>query len=313
MSQATSAKVLADSISPDGVRLVTLECVYPRIIHAEMMTHRVFSRNAASSRAIPVQKMITAVQEDPYIPTVWGLNQKGMQSEQFLEDPREIEKARALWLQARDAAVGNAERLLDVGIHKQWVNRLLEPFHWYTCIITATEWTNFFNLRCNPMAHPEIKLAAELMRDAMEKSTPAMLDYGQWHLPLVAEEDWDQLILKDPAHPPAIQQMACKVSVGRCARVSYLTHDGKRDPQADVELHDRLLEAGHMSPFEHVARPMNPESDEWLREGLAGGSLRGCKPYEPMHMIYWCGNFRGWVQYRKTIPGEADILGKEQT
>jgi thymidylate synthase ThyX len=299
---ATSARVLADSISPDGVRLTTLECIYPRIIHAEMMTHRVFSRNAASSRAIPVQKMIAAVQEDPYVPSVWGINQKGMQSEKFLDDPGEVMKARVLWLRARDAAVEKAERLLDVGIHKQWVNRLLEPFHWYTCIITATEWDNFFNLRNHPAAHPEIKLVAELILEAKINSTPKSLNYGEWHLPLIDETDYIQVAKHVQRDEVSVVPSLCKVSVGRCARVSYLTHDGRRDPKADIELHDRLLEAGHMSPFEHVARPMTSAEQRSLtpfgeldRDGQSDS-------------IPFSGNFRGWVQYRKTIPYEDNIL-----
>lgn len=290
---ATSAKVLADSISPEGVRLTTLECVYPRIVHAEMMTHRMFSRNAASSRAIPVQKMISAVQDDPYVPTSWGKNQKGMQAEQDLT-PEEAYTARQRWLWARDSAVSHATALLELGLHKQLVNRLLEPFHWYTCIITATEWANFFNLRCNPMAHPEIKRAAELMLYAMQSSAPRLLNYGQWHTPLVGEDEAAQILEEEELRgwTTCDHNMIARVSVGRCARVSYLTHDGKRDPVEDVKLADRLLEAGHMSPFEHVARPMTLE-----------------EAAEFDHTIGFCGNLRGWVQYRKTIPHEADVLG----
>lgn len=138
----TQAKIIRDSIAPNGIRLTSLECVYPRIIHAEVMTHRVFSRNAASSRAIPVQKMIRMVQENPYVPSSWGTNQKGMQAGEDL-DERDASKARDTWLHARDAAVSYAEKLLDVGVHKQLTNRLLEPFLWYTCLITATEWNNW--------------------------------------------------------------------------------------------------------------------------------------------------------------------------
>jgi len=297
-----SAKILADSISHDGVRLTTLEVTFPRIVLAEFNTHRVFSRNSASSRAIPVGKMIKMVEENPYIPTHWGKNQKGMQAEEEVDEGAKMAAPR-LWLQARDAAVEKAKQLLSLDVHKQITNRLLEPFMWHTVIVTATEWDNFYHLRCNPMAHPEIKLAADLMFDAMEKSTPTALDYGQWHMPLVSNADFEEMILADPTHPTLVQERLCKVSVGRCARVSYLTHDGKRDPQADIELHDRLLEAGHMSPFEHVARPMTSAEQRSLtpfgeldRDGQSDS-------------IPFSGNFRGWVQYRKTIPHEEDILG----
>lgn len=284
-----SAKVLADSISPDRVRLTTLEVTFPRIVLAEFNTHRVFSRNSASSRAIPVEKMIKMVEDDPYIPTHWGKNQKGMQAEVELSKDEQA-TAVSWWLGARSKAIESAKALLAVGVHKQITNRLLEPFMWHTVIVTATEWKNFFHLRCNPMAHPEIKLAAELMRDAMMESTPTVLGYGQWHLPLVVGvelkasafgSDWT---VRD-------YDYWCKVSVGRCAAVTYLNH-GKRAPQADIARHDKLLEAGHMSPFEHVARPMTLE-----------------EAAEFDHTIGFCGNLRGWVQYRKTIPHEADVLG----
>lgn len=304
---SASVTVLEDSLSPDGVRLTTLMCRYPRIIHAEMMTHRVFSRSAASSRAIPVAKMIAAIQRDPYIPSCWGRDQPGMQSEQFFEDPHEIDKAESLWLHARDQAVAQAEKLLDMGVHKQWVNRLLEPFHWYTCLITATEWSNFFHLRCHPAAHPEIRRVAELMRDALEKSTPLGLDYGQWHLPLCPE-------LGESANQyPSKKEDAdywCKISVGRCARVSYLTHDGKRDPQADVALAERLLEAGHTSPFEHVARPATVHDLNSCDQAYLDFMVkRGPESARTMCSTKFFGNFRGWVQLRKEVPYEADILG----
>jgi thymidylate synthase ThyX len=300
-----SAKIIADSVSPDGVRLTTIECVYPRIIHAEMMTHRVFSRNAASSRAIPVEKMIRMVEENPYIPTHWGKNQKGMQADEELSI--EHQKAATVeWLHARDEAIYRAQKILTIGVHKQITNRLLEPFLWYTCIITFTEWTNFSNLRCNKHAHPEIKLAAELMRDAMGKSEPKALGYGDWHLPYVHDEDFEQVILADPTHPMLVQERLCKVSVGCCARVSYLTHDGKRDPAEDIALADRLLVAGHMSPFEHVARPME-EKDAKVVD--VEKITNGCSRTELLANTF-CGNFRGWVSFRKMIPGEGDILGK---
>lgn len=293
-----SAKVLADSISPDRVRLTTLEVTFPRIVLAEFNTHRMFSRNSASSRAIPVEKMLKMVEENPYIPTHWGKNQKGMQAEVELSKDEQA-TAVSWWLGARDKAMESAKALLAVGVHKQITNRLLEPFMWHTVICTSSEWTNFFNLRCNPMAHPEIKLAAELMRDAMEKSMPTRLNYGQWHLPLTTREDSEDDIDD--------WNYWCKVSVGRCARVSYLTHDGKRDPQADIELHDRLLEAGHMSPFEHVARPMKAMGgDNDLAYCNNGDAFDGS--FNPQ--VTFSGNLRGWVQYRKTIPREADILGE---
>jgi thymidylate synthase ThyX len=316
-----SARVLADSLSPDGVRLTTLEVTFPRIVLAESNTHRMLSRNSASSRAIPIEKLLRRVMDDPYIPSEWGSNQKGMQAgEEVCEES--VFDARVQWLLARDDAVERAKDLLDIGIHKQLTNRLLEPFMWHTVIITATEWSNFFNLRCHPHAHPDIRIAAEKMREAMDASTPESLDCGHWHLPLVSCDEFE-----GGATPgirlnadgmstslAAVWEYWRKVSVGRCARVSYLTHDGKRDPEADIALHDRLLSAGHMSPFEHVARPARLPNDFKL------GSLSG----EVVESLWWdaspardpknwfFGNFRGWVQHRKEISGEADILAARE-
>ena len=286
-----AAKILADSISPDGVRLLSFECEYPRIIHAEMMTHRVFSRNAASSRAIPIKKMIEMVMEDPYVPSIWGQNQKGMQAETEVNAVVAYD-ARYQWLSARDAAVRYAERLLQLGIHKQLTNRLLEPFLWYKCIISGTEWGNFFHLRNNKDAHPDIQIIARMMQELYEKREPQRLEYGQWHTPLISDEEQYTFCDSDPAALPVADKL--KVSVARCARVSYLTHLGTRDLQADLDLHDRLLASGHLSPFEHVARPMTRHETT---------------PSEARPDECFSGNFRGWVQHRKEIPSESDILG----
>lgn len=272
-----AARVLADSIGPIGVRLTTLEVTLPRIVLAEFNTHRVLSRNSASSRAIPVEKRIAVVREHPFIPDAFGANQRGMQA----GDASGVDQdtARAAWLRARDAAVEHASALASAGVHKQWANRLLEPFCWHTIIVSATEWANYFALRLHRDAQPEIRRATECMRDAMEASRPRWLKHGEWHLPLVDPDRDGALSIRE--------QVAC--SVARCARVSYLTHDGKRDVAADVVLHDRLLTSGHMSPFEHPARVPPPT-------GLPFGGADD--------MLSWSGNFRGWTQYRKLIRGE---------
>jgi thymidylate synthase ThyX len=301
------AKVLADSQSPAGNRLTTLEATFPRFVLAEFNTHRVFSRNSASSRAIPIAKQLRRVLEEPYVPIEFGSNQPGMQAGPALSGEKE-EAAEGEWLRARDDAVRRVlglvtdpdtaqGDLLDtleqveqatrnkdrpdawLNVHKQVANRLLEPFMWHTVIVTATEWDNFWNLRCHPDAQPEIRLVAETMRDAAAASEPEELTEDEWHLPLVRPEDRDQV--------GSIEDLI-KISAGRCARVSYLTHAGKRDLDADIELHDRLLESGHMSPLEHPARPLTEDE-------LAANE--------------WSGNFRGWFPYRKSIAGEANPLG----
>jgi thymidylate synthase ThyX len=304
------AKVLADSRSPAGYRLTTLEATFPRFVLAEFNTHRVFSRNSASSRAIPIAKQLRRVLEDPYVPVEFGSNQPGMQAGAPL-DGEKRDAAEREWLRARDdavrhvlglvsdpgataegddllAALGPVEEAVRnraqspewLNVHKQIANRLLEPFMWHTVIVTATEWDNFFNLRCHPDAQPEIRLVAESMRGAMEGSEPSELGWGEWHLPLVRSED--------RAEMTSTEELV-KVSVGRCARVSYLTHAGLRDLQADIDLYERLIASGHMSPLEHPARP------------LSAGELEQGE---------WSGNFRGWRPYRKDIAQEDNPLGK---
>jgi thymidylate synthase ThyX len=280
-----SCKILKDSESPTGIRITSFEITFPRIVLAEFNTHRVFSRNSASSRAIPVEKMLERVKTDPFIPIHWGKKQKGMQAETELSID-EIENAKSEWLYARDSAVSHAEKLLSLGLHKQITNRILEPWLWQTVIVTSTEWDNWRGLRCNKNAQPEIQRIATMMAEAYDASQPQKLSAEQWHLPLIFEEgaELEALINKYG------QEGLARISVGRCCRVSYLTHDGKRDPEADINLCEDLLKNGHMSPFEHVAYPItNPKSKLVYNKQ---GSL-------------WSGNHRGWTSYRSTIAGES--------
>lgn len=273
-------EVLADSVGPTGKRLTTVVVTYPRMVHAELLTHRMFSRNSASSRAIPNEKLRQRVIDDPAMPVWWGKNQGGMQAREELSAEHTIveaqignvkqtnsplEAAKTGWLGAMQQMLAASEYLASIGLHKQICNRLIEPWMGITVIISATEWDNFFRLRCHADAQPEIRVAAEAIRAEMEKSEPTELNETQWHLPLVRIEDWN--------HFPEIQLI--QLSVARCARVSYLTHDGKRDPEADFELYERLKMGGHWSPFEHVASPqLTPDR---------------------------VGNFIGWHQHRADV------------
>jgi thymidylate synthase ThyX len=268
-----SARILLDSLSPAGVRLTTMEVRYPRFIHSECMTHRSFSRNSASSRALPIRKMIDAVRAEPAMPLWWGRNQSGMQArEEIDEGARTL--AESEWRRALDDALVHAERLAaaDINLHKQLVNRILEPFAWITVIITATEWSNFFTQRTHEDAQPELKHIATMMLDAYRASTPVPRALGAWHTPLVLADEEASLPLGE----------RLKISVARAARVSYLSHDGTRDHAKDIELYERLVGGGangHWSPFEHVATPLESRAE-------------------------WSGNFRGWEQYRKRFPQE---------
>ena len=199
------------------------------------------------------------------MPLEWGRNQKGMSASQLL-GPDEERRARSVWLGARDAALAHARQLLELNVHKQELNRVLEPFLWHTVIVTATEWENFFSLRCAPNAQPEIRAAALAMRAAMNAGVPERVERNGWHLPLV-QADERSLPL----------EVCKKISAARCARVSYLTHAGTREIEKDVELYDRLQCDRHLSPLEHVATPAN-DAD-------------------------FHANFRGWIQLRKEVEG----------
>ena len=250
---------------------------FPNFLANGVVVHN--SRNSASSRAIPVEKIIEKVKNDPFIPIYWGKNQKGMQANEALT-PVEQAVATIEWLQARNHAVDQAERLRTLGVHKQITNRLLEPFLWHTVICSATEWDNFFALRCHPDAQPEIRTIAVMMRDLYLDTFPTPLQNGEWHLPYVLPDEREQWTKDDPARA----QLAL-ISSARCARVSYLTHDGRRDIDADLALAKRLEASGHMSPFEHPALAV--DSTERF------------------------GNFKGWKQFRKFFIHEENYGGRD--
>lgn len=298
------AKILADSLSPEGVRLTTMQITFPRFILAEFNTHA-FSRNSASSRAIPVEKRIAAVQADPFVPEVFGRNKRGMQAGDALESDEQV-VSRDAWLRACARAVECAHDLAEMGVHKQHANRLLEPFAWHTVICTATDWRNFFALRCSPMAQPEIRTIAEMMRDVLAAGRPKMIGAREWHLPLVDGIDADELIAK------AGWRGAAEVAAARCARVSYLTHEGRRDHGADFELAAKLLHDGHVSPYEHAARP--PSQDDVLEQlerlGVKTYLLHSDQVVVDMKKFKF-GKLRGWVPLRWTIPNEAVFGGGE--
>jgi thymidylate synthase ThyX len=261
-----------------------MELKIHRFVLAELNTHRVFSRNSASSRAIPISKIIEQVKNDPAMPVFWGQNQSGMQAQRDL-DKNEKEEAIFEWLKHRDEAVNSAQKLYEIGLHKQLVNRILEPWIWHYVIVTATEWNNFFAQRCNAGAQPELQAGAMAAQLAYYTSKPKVVDFEEWHLPFIQDDEstLDIELLK-------------KVSAARCARVSYLTHEGKRDIEKDLQLYDKLANANpmHASPFEHVATPQ-------------------------ISFLEHPKNFRGWIQMRnefqnenvtKFIPNHPELIKK---
>lgn len=272
------AKVITDSVNELGDRLTTLQVVCHRFVLAEFNTHRVFSRNSASSRAIPVTKQLERIRYEPARPLEWPAEQPGMQGGSELTG-KDLEDAQFLWDLAGDFVTDLVEGYLETHpekssrLHKSLINRLLEPFMWHTICVSSTEWENFFAQRCSPLAQPEIRSAAEAMRRAIEQSTPRELDEEEWHLPYMDEED----IVECDAR--GFDQRF--VSAARCARTSYLTQEGTRDLAEDVKLFERLRNPGegppHASPLEHVATP-----------DIYGDGV---------------GNFKGWHQLRHEFFG----------
>ena len=289
-----SAKVIKDSISPDGVRITTLELEYPRIIHSELMTHRVFSRNSASSRAIPVSKVIELVESNPAMPVHWGKNQAGMQAKEELDDLNK-EAVRQLWLEAAKQAVSIAKVMADIGGHKQVVNRLLEPFQHMKVVVTSTEWANWDWLRDHPDADPTIHALAKEMKRVRNESTPEERSYGEWHLPYVNSERskvYAERNYFDEHGEPITLEQARMISASCCAQTSYRKQDGSLEKAEDI--FKKLVESEpcHASPVEHQATPI---SADWGR-GVTHEDWQGQQ---------WSANFRGWIQFRQLIPNNA--------
>lgn len=279
-------KVLADSLSPDGARLVSLQVEYPHAIHKDIMTHRCLSRNFQSFRAYPPEKVIEKIERDPFVPEVFEARVAGMGQGDAVAQQ---EEALELWHGHIDGCLLTARSMLGLGLAKAQVNFVLQDLTSITGVISATEWANFFALRLaidpktgKPFARPEVYKIAKMMKDAIDASEPQGLRYGEWHSPLV---DFGEMVSDTEDAQEIDWNVWKKVSTGRCARVSYLTHDGRRDIVKDIELHDGLKLNGHMSPFEHIATPI--ELCEW-------------------DAANWSGNFFGWEQYRKSIPGEEN-------
>jgi len=238
----TKIEVFADSKNSTGDRLTTFLLTYPRFIHAQILTHRMFSRNSQSSRAVPVKRLIELVRDDPYVPTVWGRNQRGMVAGVTVDDPSECVSA---WMDSLNQAIASATRLADLGVSKQWANRLLEPYSYITTIITATEWENFFLLRCADDTQPELQDLALGMQKQLQESTPTQLGGHQWHLPFIDPVDR----LNDDPRVSLIR------SVARCARLSYRNFEGTTDYAKDEILFNTLASERHWSPLEHQATP----------------------------------------------------------
>lgn len=278
MKKQISAEIIADSIC-NGHRITSMVITIPRIVLAEFNTHRALSRNSSSSRAIPLAKMIDEIEQNTFIPLRWQKDHSGMQgTEYFTDEEVNALGLRTQWIDARNYAVHRAKQLNERGVTKQICNRLLEPFMYQTVICTATEWENFIALRAHEAAEIHIQDAAYKILKALNNSEPVQTELGHWHIPFgdkfnkeKLEEVMNQLDLTEAS-------AKIRIAIARCARVSYLNFEGKDDYFADIKLFDRLIEAGHMSPFEHVALA----NDDHKKSA----------------------NFVGWTQYRSMLRGE---------
>lgn len=262
-------EILADSLNVvTGDRLTTFILNgFPKWLLAELNTHRMLSRNAASSRAIPLKKLIENIYQDPVIP-YWTRKKGGMGG---IDDLTEEKKQYMTdsWQAAMEHAIVTATELHAAGAAKQEVNRLLEPWMRVPVIVSGTSWDNFFHLRCDEAAQPDFRFFAIAMRDKYLANSPDTLNIGQWHIPFKGRVHSNRLT----------EQEYLQISTARCARVSYTTHDGDIDHDKDFRLHDSLVEMGHFSPLEHSARALSPDERD-----------------NPV-----AANYRGWGQYRHLL------------
>lgn len=280
-------RLVADSKSYcSESRISTFELIYHRYIHGEVMTHRSFGRNAMSSRAVPVKKMIASVNDSPATPIQWGAKQSGMQADNEHENPYLGE---VVWNLAKHNAISSATAMDELGFHKQIVNRLIEPFHMMKTVLTATEFNNFLWLRVDAAAQPEIYELARLMKECLDESTPVVLQEGEYHTPYVEDIT---LSVED----------AIAISSSCCAQVSYRNIDNTYEKAMSV--YERLGVGGnkiHASPFEHVATPMTQPKFtgefDW-EEGATHLDKLG---------NYWSGNLKGFIQHRQTLTNHCKL------
>jgi thymidylate synthase ThyX len=296
------ATIIQDSWA-NGVRIVTFELEYQRFIHAELMTHRLFSRNAASSRAVPIEKMLAHILESPAEPVHWGANQAGMSAKAELSG-QALSDVKAWWSAAKDSAVEWSRILSEKGLHKQIANRVTEPFQIMKTIVTTTELDNWFALREHEDAQPEIHALATAMREAMEASEPMALLPEEWHVPYVTRKPDSHIMHYLDANGSELTlQEAIMISGSCCAQVSYRKSDDTLEKAKLV--YQRLVGSvpRHSSPFEHQARPMECSTIDWADAGWK--SWDDGVTHVDSQGSFWSGNFRGWVQNRQLIDQEG--------
>lgn len=300
-----AARVLNKSVAPDGTVITSFELEYSRMIHSELMTHKMFSRNAASSRAIPVAKTIESVRNSPAMPVEWGKNKAGMQADGEIDDP---EAAKWMWIQAAKQAADRAEQMAAMGLHKQVVNRVLEPYVFMKTVLTATEYDNFYWLRDHPDADPTIHELARCMKEATESVHATPLFPGEWHFAYVDTDVGFSHATYRIGDEEIDLETAKKIDAACCAQVSFRKLD--TTIAKALEIYERLAGSVpvHASPFEHSATPMQEKyfeisdkigfdinipsnSDTW-EDGITHVDRDG---------YFWSGNLKSWVQHRQLI------------
>lgn len=292
-----SVKVIAHSMNANNdVEAITYELEYPRYIHGELLTHRVFSRNSQSSRAVPVAS-VYEINKYYVKPIYFGKNKAGMSSVDEL-DPDSRAKAEAIWDEIAQASFRASEELSKLGLHKQWANRITEPYSKIKTVLTTTELSNFFNLRTeNVVVMPELEYLALKMQQAYKDSKPNYLGTNEWHLPYVTQEDLDNYNITT----------CVKISASCCAQVSYRKLDNSVDKALDV--YHKLVNSGtlHGSPFEHQLKVYDP-SEIGIRFDAEGALIE--IPDGITHTVfntefedqsYFSGNIRGFVQFRQLL------------
>lgn len=292
--------------------IYTIRMRYPRIIHGEIMSHRMFSRNARSSRAVPVQTMLNEVRTIPFVPWHWGKNQKGMQAGEECNEPVILKSDQdnpncdllfsreEAWLNGRDVAADLAEAYMNAGYHKQIPNRLLEPFSWMDTLVTSTDWHNFLWLRDHEDAEPHLQDLARLVKQALDEADIQTLEPSDWHLPYIT--DADRHAPSNWKDGPAVLR---KISAARCARISYKPFDGDASYEREIDRYDSLVTSDrvHASPLEHQATPDTQHMisvDLVYQDGRVSSTDTTYAWKNPsLH-----GNFAGWIQARKLVPNE---------
>ena len=245
------ARVILKSQNPDGHTIITWSLSYWLPIHAEMMTHKAFRRNAASNRAIPTKKILSRVINEMGMPLHWGANKPGMQADDELTGLRLL-LAKGVWRMAGYSACAFTWALGKIGLHKQAANRVLMPYQMISVVITTTDRQAFYALRVHKDAQPEMQDIARKMQAADKAAPVQMLDWGEWHIPYADGDYRLTAVTKGRAN----LHESLKTSVALCARASYLTHEGRPTAlEENIKLHDRLMNSVpmHASPFEHQA------------------------------------------------------------